>query len=76
MLLLLAVLGFGTEVKGNKSWIQFGSFSIQPAEFAKIAVSLAIAKYLSTLNVDLRKYKPQLICFGLLASHGIDHPAG
>jgi len=67
MLLLLAVLGFGTEIKGNKSWIQFGSFSIQPAEFAKVAVCLAIAKYLSTLNVDMRKYKPQLICFGLLA---------
>lgn len=66
MLLLLGVLGFGTEVKGNKSWIQFGGFSIQPAEFAKLAVCLAIAKYLSTLNVDLRKYKPQLICFGLL----------
>ena len=41
MLLLLAVLGFGTEIKGNKSWIQFGSFSIQPAEFAKLAVNFS-----------------------------------
>lgn len=66
MLLLVAVLGFGTEVKGNKSWIQFGSFSIQPAEFAKFAVNLAVAKYLSTMGVDLRKLRPQLIAFGIL----------
>jgi len=66
ILSLLAVLAFGSEVKGNKSWLQFGSISIQPAEFAKLAVNLAIAKYLSTLNVDLRKFNSQLICFGLL----------
>ncbi len=66
MLSLVAVLGFGTEVKGNQSWIQFGSFSIQPSEFAKFAVNLAIAKYLSTLHVDLRNFRSQLICFLLL----------
>ncbi|MDZ4846050.1 MAG: rod shape-determining protein RodA [Chitinophagales bacterium] len=66
MLLLLGVLGFGTEVKGNKSWIQFGSISIQPAEFAKFAVNLAVAKYLSTMGIDLRKLRPQLIAFGIL----------
>jgi len=66
MLTLLAVLGFGTEIKGNKSWIQFGSMSLQPAEFAKLAVNLAVAKYLSTLNVDLRKMRPQIIAFSLL----------
>ena len=66
MLLLVAVLLFGSEIKGNKSWIQFGSFSIQPAEFAKLAVNLAIAKYLSTLNIDLKKFRSQLICFILL----------
>lgn len=66
MLSLVAVLGFGTEIKGNKSWIQLGGFSMQPAEFAKVAASLAIAKYLSTLHVDLRKFKSQVICFALL----------
>lgn len=67
MVLLAAVLVFGTEIKGNKSWIQLGGgFNIQPAEFAKFAVNLAVAKYLSTMNVDLRKLRPQLIAFGLL----------
>ncbi|HXH18928.1 MAG TPA: rod shape-determining protein RodA [Chitinophagales bacterium] len=66
MLTLAAVLGFGTEVKGNKSWLQFGSISVQPAEFAKFAVNLAIAKYLSTLNVDLRNFRSQAVCLALL----------
>jgi rod shape determining protein RodA len=52
---LVAVLLFGSEVSGSKSWFQIGGFSIQPAEFAKFATSLAIAKFLSRLNVNLKK---------------------
>ncbi|TVR71643.1 MAG: rod shape-determining protein RodA [Marinilabiliales bacterium] len=47
ILLLLAVLFFGTEVNASKSWFQFGGIQIQPAEFAKMATALAIAQYLS-----------------------------
>jgi rod shape determining protein RodA len=55
--LLVGVLIFGKEIAGSKSWFQFGGFSLQPAEFAKFATSLALAKYLSGLNRDLTKIK-------------------
>ena len=57
ILSLLAVLLLGTRIAGSKSWFQIGAFGIQPAEFAKFATNLAIAKYLTTLNINLKKIK-------------------
>ncbi len=54
---LVGVLLFGKEIAGSKSWFQFGSVSIQPAEFAKFATNLAMAKYLSSLNLNLRNFR-------------------
>jgi len=67
MLVLIGVLLFGKTVAGSKSWLQIGSIAVQPAEFAKFATSLAIAKYLSTLNVDMRNLKTRVISIGILA---------
>ncbi len=48
VLILLAVLGpFGTTVNGTRGWIRFGGISVQPAEFAKLAVIAAMALLLS-----------------------------
>lgn len=47
LIMLLAVLIFGKEVNGAKSWFGVGSFGIQPSEFAKIGTALAVARYLS-----------------------------
>lgn len=57
MLLLVSVLIFGKEINGATSWFEFGSFRVQPSEFAKIATALAIAKYLSTFNVKVNSIK-------------------
>jgi rod shape determining protein RodA len=57
ILLLVAVLLIGKEIAGSKSWFQVGSFAIQPAEFAKYATNLATAKYLSTLNINVKNLK-------------------
>jgi len=57
---LVGVLIFGKEIGGSRSWFQIGAFSLQPAEFAKFATNLAVAKYLSSLNMDLKKLKPVL----------------
>lgn len=65
--LLVAVLLFGKEIAGSKSWFQIGIFSLQPAEFAKFATSLALAKYLSGLNRDLTKWKTLLRAAVILA---------
>lgn len=47
VLLNIVVTFAGAEIKGSHSWFKFGGFSLQPAEFAKWATALALAKYLS-----------------------------
>ena len=71
MLTLVAVLIFGTDIKGARSWFKIGSFALQPSEFAKFATSLALAKYLSTLNVKLKKLKTKLIAATLIIIPGL-----
>lgn len=66
--LLIIVLVFGKTVAGSRSWFQIGSFAIQPAEFAKFATALALAKYLSMLNIDLRKLKTRIIVVAIIIS--------
>tara|TARA_B100001057_G_scaffold499827_1_gene611994 strand:+ start:1071 stop:2330 length:1260 start_codon:yes stop_codon:yes gene_type:complete len=58
---LIGVLLFGIEVNGAKSWFDFGFMRIQPAEFAKVACCLALAKFLSRLNMSLEKTKNKII---------------
>jgi rod shape determining protein RodA len=65
--LLVLVLVAGTTVKGSSSWIEIGSFRIQPAEFAKFGTALALAKFLSGYNVNFEKdRKIQLISAGII----------
>ena len=61
ILILLLVLVAGTEVAGSKSWLTFGPFRIQPAEFTKITTALALAKYLSTLNINIKELHNKVI---------------
>lgn len=57
ILLLIAALLFGTEVNGSKSWIQMGPIRIQPAEFAKFATALALAKLMSKYGFKIHQFK-------------------
>lgn len=59
--LLVAVLVFGTEISGAKSWIKIGSLSIQPSEFAKVATCLAFAKYVSQPAMNMKRIKNQIV---------------
>lgn len=59
LFMLLVVLVFGAEIKGSHSWIRIGGFQVQPAEFAKMATALALAKYISTPLVNLSRFKDQ-----------------
>lgn len=49
----IAVPYLGREVKGSRSWFRFGKFGIQPAEFMKFATNLALAKFLSNVNIEV-----------------------
>lgn len=66
ILVLLSVLIIGSEVKGAKSWIQIGNFSIQPSEFMKMATSLALARYISSYNFKMHSVKSLLTLAGIL----------
>lgn len=51
---------FGKTIAGQRCWYAIGSFTIQPSEFAKAATSLALAKYLSDVQVNLKDVKRQI----------------
>ena len=48
LFLLLLVLVIGREINGAKSWFEFGSFTLQPSEFAKFATGLALASFINS----------------------------
>jgi len=56
MLLLLAVLLFGKEINGAKSWFELGPVRFQPAELAKVATNLAIARAISRYGFSFNKF--------------------
>jgi rod shape determining protein RodA len=57
IIVLIGTIFLGSDIKGSKSWIKLGTFSIQPAEFAKTFTVMALAKYLSTMGVNVSKMK-------------------
>lgn len=57
ILLLITVLLFGKDIHGAKSWFEFGTFRLQPAEFAKVGTALALARYLSSKGFNIRNLK-------------------
>jgi len=67
ILLLVLVLFLGIEVNSSKSWFEIGSFRMQPVEFTKITICLALAQFLSSLSFSWEKPKSVLILFMLLA---------
>ncbi len=63
---LLAVVVAGKEVHGSKSWLIIGPIGIQPAEFAKPATILALAKFLSGFNVKSHTVENILKSLGII----------
>lgn len=49
------------DIKGSLSWIKIGPFSLQPAEFAKFATALCVAKVISSFNFDLSRWRDLII---------------
>lgn len=66
ILLLVVVLLIGKEVNGARSWFVVGSFAFQPAEFAKLGTSLAVAKLVSSHDFNIHNFRKQLSIVALL----------
>jgi rod shape determining protein RodA len=69
-LILFSIVGvmlFGVKIKGQQNWIRIGSFQMQPSELVKFATALALSKFLSNLNVDVRKWTDKWKAFAIIA---------
>jgi len=59
MLALITVPFLGVTINGSHSWFKLGAITIQPAEFAKTATALLLAKYVNDSQVNLTKWMSQ-----------------
>ena len=67
LLLLLFVTIFNPhEIKGSRSWLVLGPLRLQPAEFAKFATALAVAKFMSTYGFDIHNKKHFAMAAGIV----------
>lgn len=62
LLVLVLILGIGSEEVGSKSWIRIGSISVQPSEFVKLGFILSFAYQLSKYKESLNNIKVVLGC--------------
>lgn len=60
ILSLLGLFVFGKTIAGATSWYNLGFMNFQPSELAKIMTALALAKYLSDIQTDIKRRKDQL----------------
>ena len=66
LLLLLATPFLAHDIKGSMSWISLGPVSLQPAEFAKCVVALAVAKYMGRYDYKIRTWRDRIVPFSLI----------
>ncbi|MEP2056433.1 MAG: rod shape-determining protein RodA [Maribacter litoralis] len=59
MVSLLGLFVFGKTIAGATSWYDLGFFNLQPSELAKVTTALALAKYLSDIQTDIKRRKDQ-----------------
>jgi rod shape determining protein RodA len=66
ILILILVLLVGKRIRGAKSWIMVaGGFGFQPSEFVKIAVIIALARFLDRVGDDIKSLKNVIIALGI-----------
>lgn len=67
---LLSILGlffFGKTINGATSWYAIGGFTIQPSEFMKAATALALAKFTSDIQTNIKNLGDQFKAFVIIA---------
>ena len=64
--LLIVTIFIAPDTKGSRSWLILGPVSLQPAEFAKFATALALARFMSTYNFTLKNKKNMLIVAAII----------
>ncbi len=67
LLSLVGLFVLGKNINGATSWYAFGSMSLQPSEFAKAATALALGKYISDIQTNMKTFGHQLKAFLIIA---------
>lgn len=62
LVLLFATPFLAHDIKGSMSWIKIGSFSVQPAEFAKFGTALCLARVIGSFELNLSRMRDLIIC--------------
>lgn len=60
-ILLISLFLVGTVTRGTQSWFDFGSFSFQPSDFAKLAIIIILAKYFSRRHIEIANVRHILV---------------
>lgn len=58
---LVALVLLGQSIQGAKSWFDLGAFALQPVEFVKLALIIALAKYFSRRHIEIRNIRHILV---------------
>jgi rod shape determining protein RodA len=66
LLSLIGLFAFGKTIAGQRCWYAIGSFTLQPSEFAKAATALALAKYLSDPQINLKELNRQIQALAII----------
>ena len=66
VLLLFATIFNPHTIKGSRSWLVLGPLRLQPAEFAKFATALALAKFMGTYGYDIHRVKDFLLTLAII----------
>ena len=67
---LISIIGlffFGKTINGATSWYAIGSFTVQPAEFAKVATALALSKFIGDIQTNIKTLTDQFKAFIIIA---------
>ena len=68
---LVGVYLFAPEIKGARSWFEVGPLRVQPSEFAKLATSVVVARFMGRYDFKIQRLSDMVKLLGLLAIPGI-----
>lgn len=66
VVILLLTPFIGKEINGQRAWFEIGAFRLQPAEFAKFATALALAKFMEASTFDLTQVRYQIRALAII----------
>ena len=66
LLLGIVTIFIAKDIKGSRSWISIGSFSLQPAEFMKFATALTLAAFIGSRDFSIKNSKDIMRCIGII----------